>query len=94
MATKVSFTSFGPIRNSVSHPTSPDTTRSNETGVIVVLMDGGSLVSRTTSNSTDSNGVLNDIAVTGVSAGTVLECFIRLSNGDGVPGFNVTVIEE
>lgn len=94
MATKVSFVSLGPIRNSVAHPTSPDATRANETGIAVVLLNGGTLVSRTTDNTTDSNGILNDISVTGVTAGTTLECFIRFTNGDGVPGFSVVVAEE
>lgn len=88
---KVTFTNIGAIQNSSSHPTSAGVARTSEANVSVWLVDAGSVVSYTTTNTTDASGILNDITFIGPAAGTTLTCFVQFSNGDGIPGFSVQV---
>lgn len=87
----VSFVSQGAAINSATHPTAASATRANETGVIVLLMNGATVVSRTTNNTTNASGIINDISLPAQTIGTDLTCFVLFANGDGVPGFTITV---
>lgn len=89
----VSFVSLGAAQNSDSHPTNAGALRSNETDVVIILMDGDTVVSYSTNNTTDENGILNNINVAAIPEGTVLKCIVIFSDDDGIPAFDVTVIE-
>lgn len=77
--------------NSLAHPSNASVSRPNEVNAEVWILNGGSLVSYTSNNTTDASSILNSIPLAGQTIGTNLICVVRFANGDGVPPFQVSV---
>lgn len=79
----ISFAAVGAFTNGAawSTPAEAGQVRGSETGITVILLNGSTLVSRTTNNTTDASGILNSIATPGIAINTTLLCIVWMPDG-------------